>query len=120
MHRPPKIKLTQRQHACLQQMARRRRNPYRLVTRARIILEIDAGTSHSAMARQLGLDRGTVLYWRDRWLEHSGQMAEVEAEASDDKALGAFIQAALSDQPRRRCAVQLQPGTTLPDHGRGL
>lgn len=96
----PKLKLTPRQRACLEQIARRQTNPHRLVTRAKIILEIDSGTSHSQIARQLDLDRGTVIYWRNRWLEEASKILRSEAEQSADHPLAALIEETFSDQPR--------------------
>jgi putative transposase len=96
----PKIMLTPRQQSCLDQIARRRTNPHRLVTRARIILEIASGTNNSKIARQLNLDRSTVLYWRERWLEGASKISHSEAESSNDKALSTLIEQTLSDKPR--------------------
>jgi putative transposase len=96
----PNLKLTPRQGACLEHIARRQTNPHRLVTRAKIILEIDSGTSHSQIARQLDLDRGTVIYWRNRWLEEAAKILRSEAEQSADHALAALIEETFSDQPR--------------------
>ena len=94
-----KIRVTEGQRACLQQIARRRSHPHRLVMRARIILEIEGGTSHSEIARHLGVDRGTVLSWADRWLEQEEKLAGVESEA-EPRRLSAVIQEVFGDQPR--------------------
>jgi putative transposase len=81
-------------------MARRQAHPHRLVTRAKIILEIDSGTSHSQIARQLGLDRSTIIYWHHRWLEEAAKILRSEAEPANDRLLAAQIEATLSDKPR--------------------
>jgi putative transposase len=64
----PKVQLTARQRACLEQIARRQTSPQRLVRRAKILLALETGTNQCQVMRQLHLNRGTVQTWRQWWL----------------------------------------------------
>lgn len=97
---PPQVKLSVRQRAILQSMARSRTNPYRLVLRAKLILEMDAGANNAPIARQMKINRETVRYWRATWLRQVSKLEQAEAESTDDKALAPLIEASLTDQPR--------------------
>jgi putative transposase len=96
----PQVKLTARQRACLEQIARRQTNPQRLVRRAQIILAMDAGANNCQMVRQMHLNRGTVRTWRRRWLALTPKLEQVEAEEMSDKALTMVLEEVLTDQPR--------------------
>ncbi|MCX6829363.1 MAG: helix-turn-helix domain-containing protein, partial [candidate division Zixibacteria bacterium] len=43
------------------------KTPQKVALRARIVLLVAAGQTHSAIARQLEVSRPTVLLWRDRF-----------------------------------------------------
>ena len=64
----PRVQLTARQRACLEQIARRQTSPQRLVRRAKILLALETGATQSHVTRQMHLTRGTVHTWRQRWL----------------------------------------------------
>lgn len=97
---PPQVKLSARQRAILQPLARSRTNPYRLVLRAKIILEMDAGTNNAQIARKLRINRETVCYWRATWLLMGSKLERAESESEDDSALTQLIEGGLTDQPR--------------------
>ncbi len=96
----PPVKLTARQRACLEQIARRQTNPQRLVRRAKIMLAMDAGANNCRLTRQMRLNRGTIREWRRRWLALTPKLEQVEAEEGSDKALARGIEDALTDTPR--------------------
>jgi hypothetical protein len=56
----PRVQLTARQRACLEQIARRQTSPQRLVRRAKMLLALAAGATQCHVMRQLHLNRGTV------------------------------------------------------------
>ena len=96
----PRVQLTARQRACLEQIARRQTSPQRLVRRAKILLALETGANQCHVMRQLHLNRGTVQVWRQRWLALAPKLEQMEADGGSDKALTAMIVAALTDHPR--------------------
>jgi putative transposase len=96
----PRVPLTARQRACLEQIARRQTSPQRLVRRAKILLALETGATQGHVMRQLHLNRGTVQAWRQRWLALASKLEQIEGEGGSDKALTAMIVAALTDHPR--------------------
>ena len=96
----PKVQLTARQRACLEQIARRQTSPQRLVRRAKILLALETGANQCHVMRQLHLNRGTVHTWCQRWRALAPQLEQVEVDGGSDKALTALIMAALTDHPR--------------------
>ena len=56
----PRVQLTARQRACLEQIARRQTSPQRLVRRAKILLALETGANQCHVTRQMHLNRGTV------------------------------------------------------------
>ena len=96
----PKVQLTARQRACLEQIVRRQTSPQRLVRRAKILLALETGANQCHVMRQLHLNRGTVQTWRQRWRALAPQLEQVEVDGGSDKALTALLMAALTDHPR--------------------
>src|SRR5215510_8737784 len=96
----PRVQLTARQRACLEQIARRQTSPQRLVRRAKILLALETGANQCHVMRQLHLNRGTVHAWRQRWLALASKLEQIEVDGGSDKALTAMIVAALTDAPR--------------------
>lgn len=95
-----KIKLTQKQRGCLEHIARRQTNPYFLVMRAKIILAIETGASQSQLARQLLVERSTVVYWLDRWNQEASRISGAQEAGASDSSIAALIEEALNDKPR--------------------
>ena len=54
------IELTERQQSLLEQIARQRSNPHRLVQRAQIMLLAAAGVDNTAISQQINLHRHQV------------------------------------------------------------
>lgn len=67
--KPVSVVLTGGQRKLLEQDARKRGLAYGIVIRARIILTLSRNPCVSEVARELALDRKTVRFWRDRYLE---------------------------------------------------
>src|SRR5262249_45788449 len=96
----PRVQLTARQRACLEQIARRQTSPQRLVRRAKILLALETGANQCDVTRHMRLHRGTVHTWRQRWLVLAPKLEQVEADGGPDKALTTIIVEALTDHPR--------------------
>src|SRR6266568_3815086 len=96
----PRLQLTARQRACLEQIARRQTSPQRLVRRAKILLALGTGATQCHVMRQMHLNRGTVQVWCRRWCALASRLASMEADESSDKALTTVIVEALTDHPR--------------------
>ena len=96
----PKVQLTARQRACLEQIVRRQTSPQRLVRRAKILLALETGANQCHVTRQMRLNRGTVHIWRQRWLALAPKLEQIEADGGPEKALTTMIVEALTDHPR--------------------
>ena len=99
----PRVQLTTRQRACLEQIIRRQTSPQRLVRRAKMLLALETGATECHVMRQMHLNRGTGRAWRRRWRAFAPKLEQLEADAGSDKALCTMIVEALTDQ--------LRPGT---------
>ena len=87
----PRVQLTARQRACLEQIARRQTSPQRLVRRAKILLALETGATQCHVMRQMHLNRGTVQMWCRRWCALASKLEQIEAAGSSDKALTTVI-----------------------------
>jgi putative transposase len=96
----PRVQLTARQRACLEQIARRQTSPQRLVRRAKILLALETGVNPCHVMRQRHLHRGTVQVWCRRWGALAPKLEPREADEGRDKALTTMIVQALADHPR--------------------
>ena len=63
----PTIELSARQQDVLGRLVRRTTGEQRLAQRARIVLAAAQGGLNRDLAKDLGMDRGTVGKWRLRW-----------------------------------------------------
>ena len=81
------IKLSSRTEQLLQQIVRGTTNPYRLVRRAKLILEAASGESNSSISRRLGLDREQVSLWRSRWRDARDKLTAAEQQVTDKKLM---------------------------------
>ena len=63
------ISLTSAQRRILEAWVRAQNTPQGVALRSRIVLLAADGTSNSAVARQLGVSRPTVILWRQRFLK---------------------------------------------------
>jgi putative transposase len=96
----PKIELTARVRKIIEEMARQRSTEYRLVVRASLILAMSDGAGNHELVRTQNLDRGTVRYWRARWIEVSPKLTSAEASEISDEDLRTLVLTGLSDLPR--------------------
>jgi putative transposase len=96
----PRVQLTARQRACLEQIARRQTNPQRLVRRAKILLALETGATQCHVMRQLHLNRETVQVWCRRWCALASKLEQMEADGGSDNVLTTGIVEALTDHPR--------------------
>jgi putative transposase len=62
------ITLTEEERQGLETLVRRHSTPQQVATRARIVLAAAAGGPLVQIARQVGLSRESVRFWRDRWV----------------------------------------------------
>ena len=77
------IQLSPGQKTILTQLSNRRKNPYQLVIRAKIILSADAGVSNQRIAANLSIGRSTVILWRQRWAQAAPHLASIEPEVDE-------------------------------------
>ena len=96
----PQIELSARVRKILEEIARQRSTEYRLVVRATLILAMADGAGNHELTRTQNLDRGTVRYWRGRWIEMVPKLAVIEASEISDQDLRDLVLTGLSDLPR--------------------
>jgi len=94
-----KIRLSERQHAILQQIVHSTTAPLRLVQRARLILLAFAQQLNVTIADEIGLARKQVGLWRTRWQASFDALVAIECRQSQ-AALRRAIEDVLSDAPR--------------------
>lgn len=92
------IVLTTNQKRILEQRVRFRTCLQHEGKRARILLEAATGLDNQAIARLVGLERGSVRRWRQRWFHAKDLLISVEED--DEADLESCIGEVLSDQPR--------------------
>ena len=95
-----KIRLTEGQHAILQQIFRSTTAPQRLVQRARLIVLAFGGMFNGAISGIIGLRRKQVGLWRRRWKQSFDALVAIECRESR-AALRRAIEEVLGDAPRR-------------------
>lgn len=96
----PKIELSARVRKIIEEIARQRSTEYRLVVRASLILAMAAGAGNHELTRTQNLDRGTVRYWRERWIELTPKLTSAETSEISDEDLRDLVLTGLSDLPR--------------------
>lgn len=87
------------QQQILLRMVHRTTSAQRLVKRGRIVLEAAQGTSNSKIAKDVQIDYGTVLRWRDRWHAAETRLQTIEATGKP-KLLNQAIEILLTDEQR--------------------
>jgi hypothetical protein len=92
--------LTSRVRKLLKSALRRQQLPRCLEWRIRIILQAAKGRSNSQIARRLGLDRGTVRLWRDRWAAAQAQLETALLEGATRRQWLVLLETVLADAPR--------------------
>ena len=96
----PKIELSARVRKIIEEIARQRSTEYRLVVRASLILAMADGAGNHELTRTQNLDRGTVRYWRGRWIEWTPKLTNAETSKISDEDLRDLVLTGLSDLPR--------------------
>jgi len=94
-----KIRLTEKQHAILQQIIRSTIAPQRLVQRARLIVLAFGGMFNGEIGGAIGLRRKQVGLWRRRWKESFDALVAIECR-EPQAALRRAIEDVLSDALR--------------------
>ena len=94
------VHLPSRVRKLLKRLLRRQQLPRCLVWRIQIVLQAAKGRSNSRIARRLGLDRGTVRLWRDRWAAAQAQLETALLEGATRRQLLALLETVLADAPR--------------------
>jgi putative transposase len=97
---PPPLHVTARQRALLEQLVRRQRCSQQLLRRVRIVLLAADGAHNEQIGRELGLYRGTVRTWRERWRAAASRLDAAETDTQSDRDLTAVIATLLADEPR--------------------
>src|SRR6266487_2845370 len=94
---PQAVTLSVPQQALLEALLRQSTCPQALALRTRIVLGAAAGQRNEALAQALGCSLPTVRKWRRRWAGAEAQLAAVEDNPHDLRALLATV---LADAPR--------------------
>jgi putative transposase len=94
------IEASERTNGILQAILRRRNAPLWLVTRVQIIDKALDGHPNTRIAEDLGLDRGAVRLWRERWFEATERRQALETENVSEQELEVFIIGSLRDAYR--------------------
>ncbi|MEB3228651.1 MAG: helix-turn-helix domain-containing protein [Synechocystis sp.] len=84
----------------LEKIVRSHKSEQRLVRRAQIVLKANEGQSNVAIAQTLGLNRETVIRWRQRWSEEAEGLPERENKEGGEVSISEHIHAILMDKPR--------------------
>jgi len=93
----PKIELSTRTRLIVEEISRQRNTEHRLVIRAKLILAMADGAGNRELARDHKLDRESVRYWRNRWVELLPTLNRAEISDQDLRQLALK---GLSDLPR--------------------
>lgn len=94
------INLSDRQYQLLEQIARSRTNPYRLVQRAQLVIFAAEGMNNTEIGLQLQLSRKQVRQWRQRWSESTQRLEIADKEGVGERELRQLLEAVLSDEQR--------------------
>lgn len=94
------IEASERTNCILQAILRRRNAPLWLVTRVQIIVKALDRRTNTAIAEELGLDRGAVRLWRERWSAATERRQALETEKVSEQELETFIIDSLRDAYR--------------------
>lgn len=97
---PHPLHLSARQRALLEPLVRRESSSQQLLRRVRIVLLAAEGANNEQIGRQLGVHRGTVRTWRDRWLAAASRLEAAETDTDSERVLTEVIATILADEPR--------------------
>lgn len=93
----------------LESILRRRNAPLWLVIRVRIIIQALAGYANTKISQELGVDRGSVRLWRERWHAATEKREMLEADEASPQELEAFIIDSLRDSYRSGTPPKFSP-----------
>jgi transposase len=93
-----KIEISEKEEAILNQLSVGTHTPLHLKTRAKIILMASQGQSNNAIRVKMTLRHETVKLWRDRYINISAELKQIEADVPHK--LRRTIEAVLSDEQR--------------------
>jgi putative transposase len=96
----PMVALSVRVRKILEETARQRSTEHRLVVRALLILAMADCLNNHELSRTRKLDRGTIRYWRSRWIALTPQLVRAEEAGVKDEDLRDLVINGLSDLPR--------------------
>ena len=94
---PQVVTLSAPQQALLEALLRQTSCPQALALRVRIVLGAAAGQRNETLAQTLSCSLPTMRKWRRRWASPDSQLAAVEHQPRDLRALVASV---LADEPR--------------------
>lgn len=106
MRKAPTIRLSEEIERQLQQVARGRSTPARLVERAKIVLLAANGKTNETIAEELGVNRRTVGRWRSRFSESGISGIEKDAPRPgripkvSDKIQKLVVEKTLNEKPK--------------------
>ena len=103
------VRVSARQRAVLERIARARTVEQRLVERCRIVLGSAEGRTNLEQAAALGVDRQRVRRWRVRWAEAEAALSAAEAETPSEEELEARVVDVLSDDERSGAPAKFTP-----------
>jgi putative transposase len=104
--KPISIKLSERQLILLEKILRRQTSTARIIRRAKLVISMNEGNNNQQAAREVGVHRETVIYWRRRWLEDVPRLTAAELNDCSDGELLAMIEEVLMDEPRQGAPVK--------------
>lgn len=76
------------------------KNPYRLVRRAKIILELAHGITISQISQKWDLSRSRIRHWKNKWKENYSLLQQGEQENLSSQKLKLMIISILNDAQR--------------------
>ena len=97
---PEKITISTQIHQILKQIANCTTNSYRLVRRAKIVLEASNGANNTIIAHKFDLSRSQVRYWRKKWKENYSVLMKAELEQLNEEKIKSMIISILNDHYR--------------------
>ncbi len=100
--KPPALSASPVVMAVLEKLARSRQKPAWLVRRSQMLLFMLSDNTNSATARQFQVHIGTPRKWRNRWLELTPRLSQLETDNPSDPevAIAAALELWLKDEAR--------------------
>lgn len=93
----------------LEKITRQAKCPQNIAKRAKIILMAADKIDNSKISRELGIDRGVVREWRNRWELETSKLKKAEEQNLVDKEITKIIIEILSDKYRSGTPATFTP-----------